>query len=155
MLACSSAWGGDFDAALAAVKKAWPDKTQVVVLCDSAAAKGALAALASAAGGMKIMVLDVKSPQDVGKCMGVLASKKPDLVVLIPGDRNVGDGTPGATFLIQRVAALKVPVVGTTEAAVKQGAVVAAGPGTGGKVLTNPKAAALVGVGVPEGTPVN
>lgn len=155
VLCALPARAGDYDAVMAAVKKAWPERTQIAVLCDSGAAKGSLAALAAASGGMKIMVLDVKSPQDVGKCMGVLSSKKPDLVVLIAGDRNVGDGTPGATFLIQRLAGLKLPVVGTTEAAVKQGAVLASGPGTGGKLFTNPKVAGLVGVSLPEGTPVN
>jgi ABC-type uncharacterized transport system substrate-binding protein len=104
---------------------------------------------------MKIMLVDVKGPQDMGKALGTLSGQKPDLVVLIAGDRVAGDGSPAATFLIQRMAGAKVPVTATTEAGAKQGAVVAVGPGTGGKLLVNPKAAAAVGVAVPEGgTPI-
>lgn len=146
---------GDFDALMAAVKKAWPERIHLAVVCEAASGKAAVGALAAAATGMKITVLDVKGPQDVGRCLGALSSSKPDLVVLIAGDRFVGDGSPGATFLIQRLAGLKVPVVGTTEAAVKQGAVAAVGNGTGGKLLVNPKSAALIGVSPPEGgTPI-
>ena len=113
-------------------------------------------ALAAAAGGMKIALIDVKGPQDMGKAVGALMSQKPHVLVLIPGDRVTGDGQPGATFLIQRMAAQHVPTIATTEAGAKQGAVFAAGPGTGGKVLVNPKSATVAGVTVPEGgTPVS
>lgn len=142
---------GDYDQVMSAVRKAWPDKSQVAVVCDAASSKAAIAALAGAAGGMKISVMDVKGPQDVGKTVSVLSGKKPDVVVLIAGDRIAGDGQAGAAFLIQRMASIKVPVVATTEAAVKQGAVLGAGPGTGAKLLSNPKAAAVAGVSVPDG----
>ncbi|HJV90489.1 MAG TPA: hypothetical protein VJ623_09305 [Holophagaceae bacterium] len=154
-LAALPAMTGDYDAIVAAIKKAWPDKTHVAVVCDQANSKGSVAALAGAAGGMKIMLIDVKGPQDMGKALGTLSGQKPDVVVLIAGDRVAGDGSPAATFLIQRMAGVKVPVTATTEAGVKQGAVAAAGPGTGGRLLVNPKAAAAVGVAVPEGgTPI-
>lgn len=141
---------GDYDQLMSAVRKSWPERSQVAVVCDATSSKAAIAALAGAASGMKISVLDVKGPQDIGKSMTALAGKKPDLVVLIAGDRVAGDGQPGATFLIQRLASMKVPVVATTEAAVKQGAVLGAGPGTGSKVLSNPKAAAVSGVSLPD-----
>jgi ABC-type uncharacterized transport system substrate-binding protein len=147
---------GDYDQVLSAVRKAWPDASQLAVVCDAASSKASISALASAAGGMKINVLDVKGPQDVGKTVSILTGRKPDVVVLIAGDRIAGDGQTGATFLIQRMASIKVPVVGTTEAAVKQGAVLGAGPGTGAKLLSNPKAAALTGVSLPDGaTPIS
>lgn len=155
LLAAFPAFSGDYDALVAAIRKAWPDKTHIAIVCDQANSKGAVTALAGAAGGMKIMLVDVKGPQDMGKALGSLSSQKPDVVVLIAGDRVAGDGSPAATFLIQRMAGAKVPVTATTEAGVKQGAVVAVGPGTGGKMLVNPKAAAAVGVAVPEGgTPI-
>ncbi len=149
--ASASAFAGDYDALVAAIKKTWPDKHNVAVVCDQGGSKGHVQVLASAATGMKIMLIDVKGPQDMGKALGTLAGQKPDLVVLIAGDRVAGDGSPAATFLIQRMAGAKVPVAATTEAGVKQGAVVAVGPGTGGRLLVNPKAAMLSGVAVPEG----
>ncbi len=151
-----AAWGGDFDQMVQVLKKTWPDKTVIAVVADSASSKGKVDALAGAAGGMKIALVDVKGPQDMGKAVGALMSQKPHVLVLIPGDRVAGDGQPGATFLIQRMAAQHVPTIATTEAGAKQGAVFAAGPGTGGKVLVNPKSATVAGVSVPDGgTPVS
>ena len=155
LLAALPSFSGDYDALVAAIRKAWPEKVRIAIVCDQANSKASVAGLAGAAGGMKIMLVDVKGPQDMGKALGTLSSQKPDVVVLIAGDRVAGDGSPAATFLIQRMAGAKVPVTATTEAGVKQGAVVAVGPGTGGKMLVNPKAAAAVGVAVPEGgTPI-
>lgn len=154
-LAALPAVSGDYDALVAAIKKAWPDKTHIAVVCDQANSKAGVTALATAAGGMKIMLIDVKGPQDMGKALGTLSAQKPDVVVLIAGDRVAGDGSAAATFLIQRMAGLKVPVTATTEAGVKQGAVAGVGPGTGGKLLVNAKAAAAVGIPAMDGgTPI-
>ena len=150
------AWAGEFEAMVSALKKTWPERTVIAVVCDTGFSKGRLDALAAACGGMKIAAVDVKSPQDVGKAVGALGSQHAQVLVLIPGDRITGDGAPGATFLIQRLAASKIPAIATSEAALKQGAVFAVGAGTGGKLLTNPKAATVSGVSAPEGgTPVS
>ncbi len=149
--ASATAFAGEYDALIAAVKKTWPDKHNVAVVCDQGGSKGNVQVLASAANGMKITLVDVKGPQDMGKALTALSAQKPDVVVLIAGDRVAGDGSAAATFLIQRMAGAKVPVVATTEAGVKQGAVAGVGPSTGGKLLVNPKAAMLSGVVVPEG----
>ena len=151
MLTATSAFAGEYDALIAAIKKTWPGKNNVAVVCDQGGSKSNVQTLAGAAGGMKITLIDVKGPQDMGKALASLSGAKPDVVVLLAGDRVAGDGTSAATFLIQRMAGMKVPVAATTEAGVKQGAVVAVGAGTGGKLLVNPKAAALSGVNVPEG----
>jgi hypothetical protein len=73
---------------------------------------------------------------------------------LIAGDRVAGDGSSAASFLIQRMASVKVPTVATTEAGVKQGAALGIGAGTGGKLLTNAKVAAVAGVTVAGATPI-
>ena len=49
------------------------------------------------------------------------------------------------------MAAAKVPTAATTEAGVKQGAVMGVGPGTGGRLLANAKAASATGAAVPPG----
>ena len=145
---------GDYDALLGAMKKSWPQCGTIAVVCDANGSKGALANLTSAAGGMKLMVVDVKGPQDMGKAIGTLTGRKPDAVILLAGDHVAGDGCSAATFLIQRMAAVKVPTAATTEAGVKQGAALGIGPGTGGKLLSNAKVALVAGVNVPAGATV-
>ena len=142
---------GDYDAVLGAMKKAWPQVATVAVVCDANASKAQLAGLTSAAGGLKVMVVDVKTPQDMGKAIGALSGRKPDAVILLAGDHVAGDGSSAASFLIQRMAALKIPTAATTEAGVKQGAALGIGPGTGGKLLSNAKVASVAGVAVPAG----
>lgn len=145
---------GDYDALFGAMKKSWPNAHNIAVVCDSAGSKAALAAVTGAAGGMHLMVVDVKGPQDMGKAIGTLSGRKPDAVILLAGDRVAGDGSSAATFLIQRMAALKVPTAATTEAGVKQGAALGIGPGTGGKLMSNARVAAVSGIAVPDGAMV-
>jgi len=147
--------GGDYDAIAKAMHTAWPQVATVAVVCDSAGSKAALDSLASALSGMKVFVVDVKGPQDMGKALGTLSGRRPDVVVLLASDRVVGDGSSAATFLIQRMAAAKVPTVAITEAGVRQGAALGIGPGTGGRLLANAKVAAVAGVSLPAGaTPI-
>ena len=151
VMGVSALSAGDYDAMVAAIKKAWPQVNTLAVVCDANGSKAALTSLTGAAGGFKLMVVDVKGPQDMGKAIGALTGRKPDAVILIAGDHVVGDGSSAAKFLIERMAAVKVPTAVTTEAGVKQGAILGMGPGTGGKLLSNAKVAAVVGIGVPAG----
>jgi hypothetical protein len=140
---------GEYDALGKAMRSAWPSMATVAVVCDSATHKGAIDAIAGALPGMKLIVVDVKGQQDMGKALSTLGARHPDAVVLVAGDKVTGDGTGGAAFLIQRMAAAKVPTMATTEAAVRQGAVLGLGVGTGGKLLANAKVAGVVGVTIP------
>ncbi len=142
---------GDYDALGKALRNAWPQVATVAVVCDSAHSKGAVDAISGALPGMKIIVVDVKGPQDMGKALGTLGARRPDAVMLVAGDKIAGDGTSAAAFLIQRMAAAKIPTVSTTEAGVRQGAVLGMGPGTGGKLLANAKVAGVAGVSIPAG----
>jgi ABC-type uncharacterized transport system substrate-binding protein len=142
---------GDYDAVGKAMRHAWPQVATVAVVCDSAANKASLDAISAALPGMKLIVVDVKGPQDMGKAMGTLGGRRPDAVILVAGDKVAGDGSSAAAFLIQRMAAAKVPTVATTEAGVRQGAALGVGPGTGGKLLANPKVASVAGVTIPAG----
>ena len=142
---------GDYDAIGKAMKHAWPQVGTVAVVCDAANSKGALDAISNALPGLKVIVVDVKGPQDMGKALGALGARHPDAVVLVAGDKIAGDGTSAATFLIQRMAAAKIPTVATTEQGVRQGAVLGMGAGTGGKLLANTKVAGVAGVSIPAG----
>lgn len=142
---------GDYDALGKTIKHTWPKCGTIAVVCDASASHGAVESLASALPGVKLMVVDVKGPQEVGKAVATLGSRKPDAVVLVAGDHVAGDGSSAASFLIQRMAAAKVPTAATTEQGVKQGAVLGVGPGTGGKLLANAKAATATGAAIPQG----
>ena len=150
-LAAGTLVAGDYDALMGAVKKSWPHCKTLAVVCDSTGSRAALSALTGAAGGMNLMVVDVKGPQDMGKAVGTLSGRRPDAMILLAGDHVAGDGSSAATFLIQRMAAIKVPTAATTEAGIKQGAALGIGPGTGGKLMSNAKVAAVAGVAVPVG----
>ena len=150
-LATPALIAGDYDAMFGAMKKAWPQCETVAVVCDANGSKPLLAALTSAASGLKVIVVDVKGPQDMGKAIGTLSGRKPDAIVLLAGDKVAGDGSSAASFLIQRMAGIKLPTAATTEAGVKQGAALGIGPGTGGKLLSNAKVAAVAGVAIPAG----
>jgi ABC-type uncharacterized transport system substrate-binding protein len=140
--------GVPFGTLLGGVHKVWPGVSEIAVVCDKAASAEALGELSSAASGMKLLVVDVKGPQDMGKAIAALSSRKPDLVVLLPGDRVAGDGSSAASFLIQRMAAMKIPVVATTGEGLHKGAVLGL---EGGRLAGNPKAASAVGVTLPAG----
>ncbi|WLT31684.1 hypothetical protein [Geothrix sp. PMB-07] len=142
---------GDFDALAKSLRQTWPNCTTVMVVCDVANSKGTVEAASSAFSGVKVMVVDVKGPQDIGRAAGAVTTRHPDAVLLLPSDKVVSDGSSAASFLIQRLGAAKIPVICTSEAGVRQGAVFATGPSTGGKVFANAKAAGVAGVSVPAG----
>ncbi|MDE3032242.1 MAG: hypothetical protein KGI56_01135 [Acidobacteriota bacterium] len=155
LLAAPLLHAGDYDAVISAMKKVWPSRTSIAVVCDATASRGALNELTAAAGGMRVLVVDVKGPQDVGKAIGTLSQHHPSALVLIAGDHVAGDGSAAAGFLIQRMAAEKIPTVATTQAGVKQGAAIGIGPGTGGKLFSNARVAAVAGVSLPpDATPL-
>lgn len=151
LLAAPLLHAGDYDAVISAMKKVWPGRTSIAVVCDASSSHGALSELTAAASGMRVLVVDVKGPQDVGKAISTLSQHHPGAIVLIAGDHVAGDGSAAASFLIQRMAAQKIPTAATTQEGVKQGAAIGIGPGTGGKLFANPKVAAVAGVPLPPG----
>jgi ABC-type uncharacterized transport system substrate-binding protein len=148
-LLTASLAAGDYDALAKALRSSWPQFSSVAIVCDTAHSKSAVEAITEALPGMKLTIVDVKGPQDMGRALSVLGTKRPDAVILVAGDKVAGDGSTAATFLIQRLAASKVPTVATTEQGVRQGAVLGVGPGTHGKLLGNAKVAGVAGVSLP------
>ncbi len=62
----------------------------MAVVCDSAHNKAAIEAIAGAMPGMKLIVVDVKGQQDMGKALSTLGTRHPDAVVLVAGDKVAG-----------------------------------------------------------------
>jgi ABC-type uncharacterized transport system substrate-binding protein len=150
-LLASPLLGGDYDAIGKALRHAVPNCATVAVVCDSAHSKGAVEAISGGMSGMNVIVVDVKSPQELGRAINTLGTRHPDAILLVAGDKIAGDGTSAAAFLIQRMASAKVPTMAITEQGVRQGAVLGVGPSTGGKVLANTKMATATGVPIPAG----
>lgn len=150
-LLASPLLGGDYDALGKTLRHALPNCGTVAVVCDSANSKAAMDAITGGMAGLKLLVIDVKGPQEVGRAISTLGSRHPDAILLVAGDKIAGDGTNAATFLIQRMASAKVPTLSITEQGVRQGAALGVGPGTGGRVLANSKMAAITGVSIPAG----
>lgn len=146
----------EFDQIVAVVKKTWPDRKEVAMVCDPTASQPFVDDLRKVAGGsLRVKVYEVRGPGDIGRVIGQIIATKTDLVVLVPSDPVAGDGLKEAEYLIKKLAASKIPAVATTEIGVRQGALIGTGPGTGGVVFVNAKAAAVVGLPLPaNGKPI-
>lgn len=146
----------EFDQLVAVVKKTWPDRKEVAMVCDPATSQPFVNDLKKVAGAsLNVKVYAVKGPADIGRAISQITATKTDLLVLVPSDPVAGDGLKEAEYLIKKLAGSKIPTVATTENGVRQGALIGAGPDTGGVVFTNPKAAAVVGISLPaNGKPI-
>jgi hypothetical protein len=156
VLAAAPACAEEFDQLVAVVRKTWPDRREVAVVCDPAASQPFLNDLRKVAGAsLNVKVYPVRGAGDIGRVIGEITGAKTDMLVLIPSDPVAGDGLKEAGYLIKKLAGSKIPTVATTENGVRQGALIGAGPGTDGVVFTNPKAAAVVGLPLPaNGKPI-
>jgi len=140
----------EFDQLVAVLKKTWPERKGVAMVCDLSASKPFVDDLIKVSGGgLRVKVYEVKSPGDIGRVANQIVGDKPDLLVLVPSDPVAGDGLKEAEYLIKKVAGSKIPAVATTDVAVRQGALIGVGPGTNGVVYVNQKAAAVVGLSLP------
>lgn len=140
----------EFDQIVAALKKTWPDRKEVAMVCDPSASQPFVDDMRKVAGAsLKVKVYDVRSPGDIGKAITQILAAKAEVVVLVPSDPVAGDGLKEAEYLIKKLAGSKIPTVATTESGVRQGALIGVGPGTGGVTFVNAKAAAVVGLPLP------
>lgn len=146
----------EFDQLVAVLKKTWPDRKEVAMVCDPTASQPFIDDLRKVAGaGLKVKVYEVRSAGDLGRAIGQITAAKAEVVVLVPSDPVAGDGLKEAEYLIKKLASNKIPTVATTEGGVRQGALFGAGPGTGGVVFVNAKAAGVVGLPLPaNGKPI-
>jgi hypothetical protein len=140
----------DFHPVMKATQTTWPEKQHIGVICDYRASEAQVLALAKAAGeGVHITVADTHVADQAGAAATLLANHKADYVVLMPQDRLFRDGSFGATVAVNQLAMRGVPSIGTTPAALKQGAVFSAGEGTGGQILVTDRLIGTVDVILP------
>ena len=146
-------FGGDFDLVIKTARETWPERHTVVVVCSKDASSMALMDLGSATENvLSLLVVDMTAAKDLERVLGNV-TRKPRaeiFVLLIADDPITGEATDAGRHLVGRMTARGIPVVGTTSASIKLGAVFAQGPGTGDKVLSNPEVAKKLGVALPE-----
>jgi len=142
----------DFHSLMQVVKNTWPEKTHIGVVCDYRSSQAQVEALGRAAGeGFRITVVDVRSSEKAFGGADLAARHQAQFVVIFPEDRLVRDGSMGGTIVIQRLANLGIPSVGTTARSVAQGAVFSVGDGTRGELLVSPELIGTVDVILPLG----
>jgi ABC-type uncharacterized transport system substrate-binding protein len=144
--------GGDYDQVIRSAREVWPERRTVVVVCNKDASSMALMDLGSATEkAISLLVVNLASPRDIEKVVANVTRKPWNeiFVLLIADDPVAGDASQAGGVLVARMTARGIPVVGTTQACLKLGAVFAVGPGTGDKLVTNPEAAKKVGVPLP------
>jgi len=140
----------DFQPLMSTTQVAWPEKHHLGVICNYRASESDIWALAKAAGeGNLITVVDARTPEQASLAAAILANQHADFMVLMPRDRNFGDGTFGATVAVTRLANRGVPSIGTTQAALAQGAVFSMGDGTDGQILVTDRLIGTVDVILP------
>jgi len=141
----------DFQPLMSVAKTTWPEKTHIGVVCEYRNVEQEVMDLAWALGPeVSITVADTHSPDDVNKAVNALSSRHVDFMVMMPSDRIVRDGSFHATLAISRLASRGIPTVGTSAAALSQGAVFSIGAGTGGELLVTNKLIGTVDVILPD-----
>ncbi|MFN8009779.1 MAG: hypothetical protein U0P81_00080 [Holophagaceae bacterium] len=143
----------DFNPVLAVAHQTWPEKQHLAVVCNASATWDGIQALAAAAApGSLITVVDTRTASALPAALRVLEARKADFLVVMPTDPIYFDGGYQATLLVRGLAQRGVPSVGTSQAALRQGAVYAIGERTGGQLLVTDKVRGTVSVILPSRT---
>lgn len=141
----------DFRPLMNTTQTTWPSKQHIGVICNYRESQTQVAALARAAGpGSLITVVDARLADQASAAAFLLANRKADYMVLLPGDRLFRDGSFGATVAVNQLARLGVPAIGTSPVALQQGAVFCVGNGTHGQLLVTERLIGTVDVILPQ-----
>lgn len=141
----------DFSDLMKVSRETWSGKRHIGVICHYGASASQVQALAEAAGaGFHITVADIRRGEYAAHAANLLNLRQADYLVLMPKDPLVRDGSFAATVAVQTLSRRGVPSVGTSPAALGQGAVFAVGPRTGGELLVNERPIGTIDVILPD-----
>jgi hypothetical protein len=136
----------DFRPLAGVVQTTWSPSRNLAVACNYANSKAAVSRLAEAFdGAYHITVVDIHHPAHLGRAKSALIALHPDLMVLLPEDNLVRDGSYEATVLISALYQAGIPSAGTRAIALKQGALFAIGEGTSGELMVNQHRVGTIG----------
>ncbi|MBK8725468.1 MAG: hypothetical protein IPL96_05280 [Holophagaceae bacterium] len=93
--------------------------------------------------------MDARSATHVFSAEAILANRQADFLVLLPRDPIFHEGSFVATQLVRDLALKGMPSVGTSAAALQQGAVFSIGAGTGNQLLVTNRLRGTVSVVLP------
>ncbi|WP_306599254.1 hypothetical protein [Geothrix sp. 21YS21S-2] len=150
----TTASAGGFGPLMETARGTWPEKTRISVVANYRRSAAEIQSLAEAAGeGCTIVVLDVRDGRaDYGRVLYQETRKiMPDYLVLLRDDPCYPEGVLDSTVLVRQMVKAGIPCLGTTPAAIRQGATFAVGPETGNQVLVNPEARGTINVTLPGG----
>ena len=141
----------DFNSMMKVTQATWPEKHHIGVICNYQANEAQVRSLAAAAGEKALItVVDARHFDQANIAAILLVNRKADYVVLMPNDLKFRDGSFGATIALHQLAQRGVPAIGTTPAALRQGAVFTIGDGTNGELLVTDKVIGTVSVILPD-----
>ncbi|HJV23852.1 MAG TPA: hypothetical protein VJ570_14205 [Holophagaceae bacterium] len=138
LLICVGAQAQTFNPLAQTVAANFADTHHFGVVCDYSASRQAVEDLAQALGAdNRITVVDLKSPEVITRATATLAQSGAQMLVLMPEDRYVRDGSFYATVAVHALPG-SIPAVGTKRAGLDNGAILVQGPDTGGVMLLSP-----------------
>jgi ABC-type uncharacterized transport system substrate-binding protein len=135
----------DFTPLVQATRTVFPAKHHIGVVCDYTWSQQAVEALANALGGEdRITVVDIRTADHAGRARTVLQNVGAEVLVLLPHDRYVRDGSFAASVLARNLRD-QIPTVGTSPIALENGAAFAIGADTRHELLVNPNLRGIIG----------
>lgn len=150
-LAGTVAQASEFKPLLEVAQATWPDKHHIGVVCSYRDQAARIEALRQAAGaGTLITVVDARGERDLVPAGNILVARKADYLMLMPGGGAYREGGFLSTGLVRTLASRGVPSVGTSPAAIAQGAVFAVGEKTGFNLLVNERPIGSIDVILPQ-----
>ncbi len=150
-LAGLAAQASEFTPLLRVTQATWPGKNHLGVVCNYAESRDQIQALREAAGPeATITVVDARGEQHLASARVILLDRHADFLVLLPRGGAFREGTIGSTRLVRALASNGLPSIGTTPAAIQQGAVFAVGERTGWNLLVSNHLVGTITVVLPQ-----
>ena len=127
-----------------ATRATYPGKSHVGVICDYSFSRAEVRRLADALGSGRITVVDIKVGDQASAAAQTLRNQGAEVMVLLPKDRILHDGSPQATVAHWRIAGY-MPMIGTSPRALENGADFAIGEATGHELKVNDRLRGIIG----------
>ncbi len=130
---------GDTDQILSVARAVWPGPQTVGVVCHFQHSEATLQSILDCVPtGSKVVVADVRRPENVQVACNAIFATQPHYVLMLPKDLVVRDGSMAGVMVIRAMNSFNVPTLATTTMALSQGAWAVAGPQTGNVLKVNP-----------------
>ncbi|HJV91615.1 MAG TPA: hypothetical protein VJ623_14990 [Holophagaceae bacterium] len=135
----------DFAPLAQASRNVYPAKQHFGVVCDYSWSREAVQNLATAVGpDARITVVDMRFADQAGRARTALQASGAEVLVLMPQDRLVRDGSFQATFFARSLGA-SIPTLGTKRAAMDNGAALAIGEDTHFELMVGNQLRGIIG----------